>query len=85
MNCVHALLILKLIFNLLYVINIYAKFVCIICFFCCMSGVTHNIPLLRDILTEENFIKGNISTNYLPQIYPDGFKGKQLSSTEKVY
>ncbi|KAK7078192.1 hypothetical protein SK128_027226, partial [Halocaridina rubra] len=45
--------------------------------------VTHNIPLLRDIFTEEKFIKGDISTNYLPEVYPDGFKGKQLSSKER--
>lgn len=48
------------------------------------TGVTHNIPLLRDILTEERFVSGNISTNYLPEVYPDGFKGKQVSQQEKV-
>ncbi|XP_059172705.1 propionyl-CoA carboxylase alpha chain, mitochondrial-like isoform X2 [Physella acuta] len=47
-----------------------------------IKGVTHNIPLLRDILTEERFIKGDISTNYLPEVYPDGFKGKQLNLRE---
>ncbi|KAG0720708.1 Propionyl-CoA carboxylase alpha chain, mitochondrial [Chionoecetes opilio] len=49
-----------------------------------IRGVTHNIPLLRDILTEERFVSGNITTNYLPEVYPDGFKGKQVSPTEKV-
>lgn len=48
-----------------------------------IRGVTHNIPLLRDILTEERFNKGDISTNYLPEVYPDGFKGKQLSPRER--
>jgi len=43
-----------------------------------IRGVTHNIPLLRDILTEENFIKGNITTKYLKKVYPEGFKGKVL-------
>ncbi|XP_069103441.1 propionyl-CoA carboxylase alpha chain, mitochondrial-like [Argopecten irradians] len=47
-----------------------------------IKGVTHNIPLLRDICTEESFITGDISTDYLPKIYPDGFKGKQLSTGE---
>lgn len=46
-------------------------------------GVTHNIPLLRDIITEERFVKGDISTKYLPQVYPEGFKGKQLKDTER--
>lgn len=41
-----------------------------------IRGVTNNIPLLRDILTEDKFKRGDISTNYLPQVYPDGFKGK---------
>ncbi|XP_064119669.1 propionyl-CoA carboxylase alpha chain, mitochondrial-like [Macrobrachium nipponense] len=48
-----------------------------------IRGVTHNIPLLRDILNEERFVKGDISTNYLPEVYPDGFKGKQLSARER--
>ncbi|KAF2350875.1 Biotin carboxylase C-terminal [Trinorchestia longiramus] len=48
-----------------------------------IRGVTHNIPLLRDILTEERFNKGDLTTNYLPEVYPDGFKGKQLSADEK--
>ncbi len=46
------------------------------------EGVTHNIPLLRDIMTETNFVNGNISTKYLPQTYPQGFNGKQLSAKE---
>ncbi|XP_067007464.2 propionyl-CoA carboxylase alpha chain, mitochondrial isoform X2 [Anabrus simplex] len=48
-----------------------------------IRGVTHNIPLLRDILTEEKFVKGDLSTNYLPETYPDGFKGKTLKNSEK--
>jgi propionyl-CoA carboxylase alpha chain len=48
-----------------------------------IRGVTHNIPLLRDILTQERFIKGDINTNYLSEVYPDGFKGHQLALEEK--
>ncbi|XP_067668543.1 propionyl-CoA carboxylase alpha chain, mitochondrial-like [Haliotis asinina] len=48
-----------------------------------IKGVTHNIPLLRDILTEGRFVKGDISTNYLPHVYPEGFQGKQLNSRER--
>ncbi|KAL1458379.1 hypothetical protein WDU94_008536 [Cyamophila willieti] len=43
-----------------------------------IRGVSHNISLLRDILSEPNFQKGNINTNYLSQIYPDGFHGRPL-------
>ena len=46
-------------------------------------GVTNNIPLLRDIITEERFVSGDISTKYLPQVYPEGFKGKQLTDPER--
>lgn len=45
-----------------------------------LSGLTHNIPLLRDILSEPNFVEGKLNTNYLPMVYVDGFKGRQLSS-----
>ena len=42
-------------------------------------GLTHNIPLLRDIITEPNFVEGKLNTNYLPSVYVDGFKGRQLT------
>ncbi|KAJ8916292.1 hypothetical protein NQ315_016433 [Exocentrus adspersus] len=48
-----------------------------------IRGVTNNIPLLRAILTEERFRKGDISTNYLPQVYPGGFKGLALPEEDK--
>ena len=38
---------------------------------------------MRDIITEERFVTGDISTKYLPQVYPEGFKGKQLKDTER--
>ncbi|XP_067116146.1 propionyl-CoA carboxylase alpha chain, mitochondrial [Osmerus mordax] len=44
-----------------------------------IRGVTHNIPLLREIITHPRFISGDISTNFLPEVYPDGFKGHQLT------
>lgn len=47
------------------------------------TGVTHNISLLRDILSEPNFQAGNINTNYLSEIYPDGFHGKPLSEANQ--
>ncbi|CAL1289005.1 unnamed protein product [Larinioides sclopetarius] len=47
-----------------------------------IRGVSHNIPLLRDIMTEKNFVEGNLSTKYLYDVYPEGFHGKQLSESE---
>ena len=43
-----------------------------------IRGVTHNIPLLRDILTEKTFLSGTFTTNYLNEVYPEGFQGSQL-------
>lgn len=45
-----------------------------------IRGVTHNIPLLREIITHPRFISGDISTNFLPEVYPEGFKGHQLTA-----
>ena len=41
-----------------------------------LLGVTHNIPLLRDIITEDRFRKGATTTKYLSEVYPEGFKGQ---------
>lgn len=49
-----------------------------------IRGVNHNIPLLRDILTEEKFMKGDISTNYLPQVYGEGFIARSLSESDET-
>lgn len=50
-----------------------------------IRGVAHNVPLLRDVVTEKRFVEGDISTKYLPETYPDGFKGKRLSSSEQLH
>jgi len=43
-----------------------------------VPGVTHNIPLLRDIITEKTFVSGDITTKYLQDVFPDGFTGNYL-------
>uniref|UniRef100_A0AAR2LA12 Propionyl-CoA carboxylase alpha chain, mitochondrial n=1 Tax=Pygocentrus nattereri TaxID=42514 RepID=A0AAR2LA12_PYGNA len=48
-----------------------------------LLGVTHNIPLLREIIVHPRFISGDISTNFLPEVYPEGFKGHLLSTGEQ--
>ncbi|CAI2737404.1 unnamed protein product [Dicrocoelium dendriticum] len=47
-----------------------------------IRGVSHNIPLLRDVITEERFVSGDFSTKFLTETYPDGFKGTALNSKE---
>lgn len=44
-----------------------------------IKGVTHNIPLLRDVLTNEKFVSGKYSTKLLPEDYPEGFKGLKMT------
>lgn len=39
-------------------------------------GVANNVALLRDVITEKRFVEGDISTKYLQETYPDGFKGQ---------
>uniref|UniRef100_A0A4W4F163 Propionyl-CoA carboxylase alpha chain, mitochondrial n=1 Tax=Electrophorus electricus TaxID=8005 RepID=A0A4W4F163_ELEEL len=48
-----------------------------------IRGVTHNIPLLREIIVHPRFVAGDISTNFLPEVYPDGFKGHPLSAGDR--
>ncbi|XP_069061172.1 propionyl-CoA carboxylase alpha chain, mitochondrial isoform X2 [Pleurodeles waltl] len=48
-----------------------------------IRGVTHNVPLLREVITNPLFIEGNITTKFLPDVYPDGFKGHSLTEREK--
>eukprot|EP00002_Diphylleia_rotans_P003655 TRINITY_DN1253_c0_g1_i1.p1 TRINITY_DN1253_c0_g1~~TRINITY_DN1253_c0_g1_i1.p1 ORF type:complete len:716 (-),score=176.17 TRINITY_DN1253_c0_g1_i1:361-2508(-) len=49
-----------------------------------IRGVTHNIPILRDMLTHPEFAAGDFSTKFIPKVYPGGFKGKELSESEKT-
>ncbi|KAJ8253404.1 hypothetical protein GJAV_G00212560 [Gymnothorax javanicus] len=49
-----------------------------------IRGVTHNIPLLREVILHPRFISGDISTKFLPEVYPEGFKGHQLSDSERA-
>ncbi|GMR32315.1 hypothetical protein PMAYCL1PPCAC_02510, partial [Pristionchus mayeri] len=48
-----------------------------------IRGVTHNIPLLRDICQEKRFNEGRITTKYLPEVYPEGFQGAVLTQEEE--
>lgn len=51
--------------------------------FLIQTGVTHNIPLLREIIVHPRFVSGDISTKFLPEVYPDGFKGHMLTAGER--
>ncbi|KAG0304811.1 hypothetical protein BGZ98_004990 [Dissophora globulifera] len=40
-----------------------------------IKGVTHNIPLLREVVSHDRFNSGKYSTKFLAEEYPTGFKG----------
>ncbi|KAH1002014.1 hypothetical protein HUJ04_005959 [Dendroctonus ponderosae] len=48
-----------------------------------IRGISHNIPILRDILSQPTFHEGSISANYLPDTYPEGFKGLSLKERDR--
>jgi propionyl-CoA carboxylase alpha chain len=51
-----------------------------------IRGVSHNITFLEAILGHERFKKGDISTNFIDQEYPEGFAGAELNSeTEQAF
>ncbi|KAF1443516.1 Propionyl-CoA carboxylase alpha chain, mitochondrial, partial [Spheniscus mendiculus] len=48
-----------------------------------IRGVAHNISLLREVIIHPRFVQGDISTKFLPEVYPDGFKGHKLTALER--
>ncbi|XP_016059328.1 PREDICTED: propionyl-CoA carboxylase alpha chain, mitochondrial isoform X2 [Miniopterus natalensis] len=48
-----------------------------------IRGVIHNIALLREVIINSRFIKGDINTKFLSDVYPDGFKGHKLTENER--
>ncbi|KAG9303648.1 hypothetical protein G9A89_018545 [Geosiphon pyriformis] len=44
-----------------------------------IKGVTHNVPLLREVIGSPRFQSGLISTKFLAEEYPTGFKGHTLN------
>ncbi|VDM32190.1 unnamed protein product, partial [Hydatigera taeniaeformis] len=47
-----------------------------------IRGVTTNLPLLRDIVSEAGFVSGEFTTDHLLKTYPDGFRGARLDESE---
>lgn len=49
-----------------------------------IRGVTHNIPLLREVISNKKFIDGTrISTKFLKEEFPEGFDGHILTEDEE--
>jgi len=47
-----------------------------------IRGVNHNVSFLRDVLENQRYVTGDISTKFIPQEYPKGFHGHQLTQEE---
>lgn len=47
-----------------------------------IHGVQNNVELLRDVLTDPIYRKGELTTDYLKHQYPEGFKGIKLSNEQ---
>jgi len=47
-----------------------------------IRGPGHNLSFLRDLCRHPKYLSGNITTNFIPEEYPEGFKGVQLTPYE---
>ncbi|MBL6785514.1 MAG: acetyl/propionyl/methylcrotonyl-CoA carboxylase subunit alpha [Rickettsiales bacterium] len=45
-----------------------------------IEGVSHNISFLEDVMHSERFAKGDLSTNYIAEEYPDGYEVGEITS-----
>ncbi|MGB0748748.1 MAG: acetyl-CoA carboxylase biotin carboxylase subunit [Magnetospiraceae bacterium] len=43
-----------------------------------IQGVSHNIPFLASLMSKERFVRGKLSTNFIAEEYPDGFRADDL-------
>jgi len=49
-----------------------------------IRGLNHNVNFLRDVLNNTRYCSGNISTKFIPEEYPEGFKGHVLSPEQNT-
>ncbi|MFL2800149.1 MAG: acetyl-CoA carboxylase biotin carboxylase subunit [Paracoccaceae bacterium] len=48
-----------------------------------IEGIGQNIPFLHSVYRNPDFRSGNISTAFIENYYPEGFKGESLSNEER--
>jgi len=48
-----------------------------------IEGVEHNIPFMRSVLRSPRYREGRLSTKFIPEEYPDGFQGVELTEDEQ--
>ncbi len=49
-----------------------------------IRGVTHNVDFLRTIMENEKFLSGDLSTAFIGQQFPEGFKGHTLTALQST-
>lgn len=49
-----------------------------------IRGVVHNVGFGRSILNNQHFLNGDYSTAFIPDFYPDGFKGEPLTEADHL-
>ena len=49
-----------------------------------IRGVLHNIPFLASLIRQPDFIRGDLSTNFIDQHYPDGFKASREADDNQM-
>ncbi|MEP2945005.1 MAG: acetyl/propionyl/methylcrotonyl-CoA carboxylase subunit alpha [Lentilitoribacter sp.] len=47
-----------------------------------LEGIGHNLPFLSAVMGHDRFRSGNITTAFIAEEYPEGFKGVELSEGE---
>ncbi len=45
-----------------------------------IGGVSHNISFLETIMQNDRFVKGNLSTSFIKDEFPEGFLGNEINS-----
>jgi len=48
-----------------------------------LSGVGHNVPFLSAVMDQDRFKSGQLSTSYIKDEFPDGFRGLEPSEAQK--
>lgn len=49
-----------------------------------IRGLTHNINFLRSLCDHPRFIAGKLTTNFIPEEYPQGYKGAKLEKDDML-
>ena len=47
-----------------------------------IRGLRHNVCLLRDVICQDRYVKGNLTTNYLLEEYPEGFNKAVIDAAQ---